>query len=72
MNRYKRNISADCHPITDTKRWGLIDINDIISRLNEYEELLIEADEYLSVNKLTSIGSGSILHQKVIAITGKH
>jgi hypothetical protein len=71
-DRYKKDHHIDGWPVLDSKRGGVLHTDDIIKRLNEYEALLVEADEYLSTNELTSIGSGSILHQKFIAITGKY
>ena len=72
INRYKKDHNIDGWPVVDTERGGILNADDIVERLNEYEALLAEADEYLSINELTSIGSGSILHQKFIAITGKY
>jgi len=72
INRYKKDHNIDGWHVVDTERGGILHADDIVKRLNEYEALLAEADEYLSINELTSIGSGSILHQKFIAITGKY
>ena len=37
---------------------------ELIARNAELEALIKEADEYLNTNSMTSIGSGSILHNK--------
>jgi len=72
MSRYKKDHTIDGWPVADTKRGAVLHTDDLVKRLNEYENLLKEADEYLSINELTSIGSGSILHQKFISITGNY
>jgi len=72
MNRYKKDHNINGWAVVDTERGGILHTDDIVKRLNDYESLLAEADEYLSTNKLTSIGSGSILHRKFIDITGKY
>lgn len=72
MSRYKKYPNIDGWPVVDTERGEILHTDDIVKRLNDYEALLAEADEYLSTNKLTNIGSGSILHQKFIAATGKY
>jgi hypothetical protein len=72
MDRYKHDTRLNGFFIADTTRGGLLPTSEIVKRLNKYEKLLIEADEYLSTNKLTSIGSGSVLHQKFIDITGRY
>jgi hypothetical protein len=70
--RYKSDHHIDGWPVVDSERGGILHTDDIVKRLNEYESLIAEADEYLSTNKLTNIGSGSILHEKFISITGKY
>ena len=72
MSRYKKDNKVDGWPVVDLERGGILNTDDIVNRLNEYEALLVEAGDYLSINKLTSIGSTSILHRKFIAITGKY
>ena len=75
INRYEKVYDNGSEVVLDTERGGLLAVlsaDEITARLNEYEALLFEADEYLSINKLTNIGSGSILHKKFIEITGDH
>jgi len=72
MSRYKKHHFTTGWPVEDTKSESIMDTDGLIRRLNKYEELLVEADEYLSTNELTSIGSGSVLHQKFRSMTGKY
>lgn len=69
MPRYKKNYSLDGWPVEDSCHGAVLHTDDLVRRLNEYEGLLREADEYLETNNLTSIGHGSILHKKFKAQT---
>jgi hypothetical protein len=69
MPRYKKNYSIDGWPVEDISHGVVLHTDDLVRRLNEYEDLLREADEYLETNNLTNIGHGSILHKKFKAQT---
>jgi len=48
-----------------------IDFHPRIAIADDLLALLIECDEYLNINNLTSIGHGSILHRKMKDLTAK-
>lgn len=66
MKRYKKSYKLDGWPILDESRDVVIEKDEIARLLNEYDALIKEAVDYLATNNLTSIGHGSILHQKFI------
>lgn len=55
------------HPMPDDTTYHhqrVIDAKD--ARIKELEDVLREADEYLKPNPKNSIGTGSILHRKMV------